>query len=385
MDQSFDVIVIGAGYIGSSVAHHLCTAGLKTALFDQGSMAAGASRANYGNIQVQDVELGKSIEMIQQGRARFTTLEQELDFNVGLRKIGGLLPIENENQWNILEARMKAVNAAGISSELIPAERLTEVEPFIDPRGLLGGLYYSDEGQVDPFRFIWGHLMRARQRGLKEFYYHEVIGFDIQNGRLMGIVTPQGKFSAGCVVLCTGAYTRQLGQLLGREWNSHYVLGQAMVTEPIGLVLRNHIASASFFEEGAEVPKGTLLANMAMSQSGHGHLLLGEAMYEADHFRLNIPAQSLPSISNCVLRFFPTFQKLRILRSWSAAIADTRDGCPLLGPVESLPGLFIATAFRSTVVITPLVGETIAQLVTQGKCDLDIQHFSPERNTNNAN
>jgi sarcosine oxidase subunit beta len=220
---------------------------------------------------------------------------------------------------------------------------------------------------------------------LKEFYYHQVIGFNVQNGRLVGIETPQGKYSAGCVVLCTGAHTRQLGHLLGREWNVHYVLGQAMVTEPVGLALRNHIASASFFEEGAEVPKGTLLANMAMSQSGHGHLLLGEAMYEADHFQRHIPSQSLPSITNCVLRFFPTFHRLRILRSWSAPIADTKDGCPLLGPVESLPGLFIATAFRSTVIITPLVGETITQLVTRGNSTLDIHHFLPERNTNYAN
>jgi glycine/D-amino acid oxidase-like deaminating enzyme len=68
LDHTFDVIVVGAGYIGSSVAYHLCSAGLKTALFDQGSMAAGASRANYGNIQIQDMELSRSVEMITQGR-----------------------------------------------------------------------------------------------------------------------------------------------------------------------------------------------------------------------------------------------------------------------------------------------------------------------------
>ena len=385
MDHTFDVIVVGAGYIGSSIAYHLCAAGLKTALFDQGSFAAGASRANYGNIQIQDTELSKSIEMISLARTRFATLEQDLDWKVGLRKIGGLLPIENENQWEILKARMKAVNAAGISAELIPPEQLREVEPLIDPRGLLGCLYHASEGQVDPFQLIWGYLVRARQRGLKEFYYHEMIGFNVQNGRLVGIETPQGSYFAGSVVLCTGAQTRQLGQLLGRDWNVHYVLAQAMVSEPIDQVLHNHIASASFFEQSDQLPKGTVLANMAISQSGHGHLLLGEAMYEADHFQRHIPSQSVPSISTSVLRFFPTFNRLRVLRSWSAPVADTLDGCPLLGPVEGYPGLFIATAFRSTVIITPLVGETIAQLITQGTSELDIQHFLPERNTNHAN
>ena len=64
MEKTFDAIVIGAGYIGSSIAYHLCAAGLKTALFDQGSIAAGASRANFGNIQIQDMELAYSSEFI---------------------------------------------------------------------------------------------------------------------------------------------------------------------------------------------------------------------------------------------------------------------------------------------------------------------------------
>ena len=57
MGKHFDAVVVGAGYIGSSVAHHLSKAGLKTAIIDQGAIAAGASRANYGNIQIQDLEM----------------------------------------------------------------------------------------------------------------------------------------------------------------------------------------------------------------------------------------------------------------------------------------------------------------------------------------
>jgi len=144
MQKAFDAIVIGAGYIGSSVAYHLAKAGLKTAIFDQGSMAAGASRANYGNIQIQDLELEHSVPMIQLARTRFNTLEQQLDWKLGLRTLGGLLPIENENQWNILARREKALQAIGIQSELVTADRLPEIEPSIDPSRLLGGLYHAD-------------------------------------------------------------------------------------------------------------------------------------------------------------------------------------------------------------------------------------------------
>ncbi|PKO07220.1 MAG: hypothetical protein CVU41_02755 [Chloroflexi bacterium HGW-Chloroflexi-3] len=381
MHKHFDAIVVGAGYIGSSAAYYLSKAGLKTAIFDQGSMAAGASRANYGNIQVQDLELQFSVPMIQMARTRFATLEQELDWDLGLRKLGGLLPIENENQWNILSKREKSLQTIGIASELVQANQLQEVEPSIDPVHLLGGLYHADEGQLDPFQLINAYLTRARQSGLQEYYHCPVTGFKLEHGKIKSIGTPAGIFSADHIILCTGAYTNRLGKMLGLEWDVlHYVLGQAMVTEPLPVQLRNHLASASFFEMGADIPKGVLLANMAISQSTHGNLLLGESMYEADHFKTHIPNNSLQWISRSVLKYFPIFKKLRILRGWSAAIADTRDGLPLLGPVAGIDGLYLATAFRSTVIITPLVGETLAQLITTGTSELDIQAFLPERN-----
>jgi glycine/D-amino acid oxidase-like deaminating enzyme len=384
MSKAFDAIVVGAGYIGSSVAYHLCACGLKTALFDQGPMAAGASRANFGNIQIQDLELSNCVELINTARTRFASLEGELGRKVGLRRIGGLLPIENDHQWQKMAERLKVLQAAGIHSELVPAERLSEVEPLIDSRRLLGGLYHAGEGQVDPFQLVWAYLSQARRRGLEEHYYTPVTGFDVQHDSLKGIITSDGPYSAGHVVLCTGAHTRQLGWLLGRDWDIHYVHGQALATEPVELVLRNHVASASFFEPAEESPEGTVRANFALSQSPHGQLLLGEAMYEADHFQRHVPYPSLPAIAACVQRYFPAFRRLKVLRAWSAPVAHTGDGCPLLGPVAGLPGLYLATAFRSTVIVTPLVGETVAQLITQGCSKINIDHFAPERNAPHA-
>jgi sarcosine oxidase subunit beta len=379
MNNVFDVIVVGAGYIGSSVAYHLCAAGLRTALFDQGSMAAGASRANYGNIQIQDLELSRSVEMVRMARLRFAMLEEDLSRKVGLRRIGGLLLIENENQWQIMEARLKALHLEGIPSELVPAERLREVEPSLDVSSLLGGLYHDGEGQVDPFQLIWGYLAQARRLGLEEYYFTEVTGFNVKSGQVVGIITPRGLYSTNKVVLCTGANTRQLGRLLGREWDIQFILGQAMVTDPVEPVLHNHVSSASFFEQEQTNQEGAVRVGLAISQSQHGHLLLGESMVAANTFQRQVPSQSLSAVAACILRYFPSFRKLRIQRSWSAPVAYTPDSCPWLGPVPGIEGLFLATAFRSTVIVTPLVGELVTQLVTLGKCDLFIDDFLPER------
>ena len=108
-------------------------------------------------------------------------------------------------------------------------------------------------------------------------------------------------------------------------------------------------------------------------------------MVQADHFQRQVPAHSLPEIAACVQSYFPSFSGLRILRSWSAPVAYTADGCPLLGPVTGYAGLFLATAFRSTVIITPLVGELITDLVTRGTCELKLDPFLPDRSILQAN
>lgn len=379
MNPTFDAVVIGAGYIGCSIAYYLTMAGVKTALIDQKTVAAGASGANYGNLQVQDTELSHSIEMTKRGWQCYETLEQELDWKIGLNKIGSLLPIENENQWNILQDRKEVLNKEGICAELIPANYLTEVEPMINSRILIGGLYHKDEAQIDPFLFMWGLITRARQNGMQTFFNHRLVGFSIENKKMREVKTDLLLISSPNVILCTGAYTNNLGMLLGKKWQIHYVLGQALVTESVPRILHNHLASASFFETNARIERGSLTTNMAISQSLHGNILAGESMFISDQISTVFPYETIPAISQCWLKFFPALKNLRVLRCWSAAVADISDGLPLLGAVPDIEGLYLATAFRSTAIVAPLVGQIMTQLITRNPTCLDIQAFSPER------
>lgn len=379
MTLTYDALVIGAGYIGVSVAYHLAKAGLSTALLDRGGVGAGASRANYGNIQVQDAELAHSLPMIQAGYATFDALEDELERPVGLRKLGSLLLIENEAQWQMMAARLPHLHAAGIQAEMVQAKHLAELEPLLDARRLLGACYHEHEGQVNPFALLTAFVNQARQRGLTLHPGVEVTGLVARGGRIMGARTRQRDFSAGAVILCTGAWTPVLGQMLGQTWQIPHVHGQALVTEAApGLTLRNHIASAAFFED-AQGENEAAAAVLAISQTADGHFLLGEAARLTDDLGTRATPAGQTAIARLVARYFPALQRLRALRGWAAAVAFTPDGLPFLGPVAGLTHLFLATAFKSTVIVTPLVGRLVAQLVTTGRTDIDIAAFSPSR------
>jgi len=382
MTLTYDALVIGAGYIGGSVAYHLTQAGLRTALLDRGGVGAGASRANYGNIQVQDAELAHSLPLTRAGYARFETLEDELTQPLGLRKLGSLLLIENEAQWRMMAARLPRLRAAGIHAELVVAKHLPELEPLLDASRLLGACYHESEGQVNPFALLAAFVSKARNRGLALHLGTEVTGLATRGGRIQGVRTSQGDFSAPAVVLCTGAWTPALGRMLGRDWRIPHVHGQALVTEAApDLRLRNHIASAAFFEDvqGETNADPAENAVLAISQTAEGHFLLGEAANRTDDLGVRATPAGQIAIARLIARYFPPLRWLRVLRGWAAAVAFTHDGLPFLGPVAELEGLILATAFKSTVIVTPLVGHLVAQLLTDGRTDLNIAPFSPDR------
>ena len=379
MAASFDALVIGAGYIGSAISYYLSKAGLKTVLIDQGGLAAGASRANYGNIQVQDAELDYSLPMVLAGLATFETLEEELDQDVGLRSLGSLLIAESERQAANLQTRAARLAEFGIAVDWLSPEELQRQEPHLDAGQTFGALYSAHEMQLNPFRLIWAYVHRARQHGLELRLDSPVLDFVLQNGRVRGVVTAEGIIESAVTILATGAWSRQLGRKLGLDIPVMHVHGQAAATSYVGDLLHSYISSAAFFESAHEEPDGSQAAVpkavMAIAPTAHGNMLLGEAAQVVDHFSRATNADGLRAICQVAQRFIPVLERAKILRSWAAPVAFTADGRPFLGPVDGLEGLLLAVAFKSTVIITPLVGRVITQLVMEGRSDLDIRPF----------
>jgi sarcosine oxidase subunit beta len=379
--HTFDVIVVGAGVIGCSIAYHLTKAGLTTALLDRGRVGAGASSANFGVVQSNDAELTYSIPMVRLSYSRYDHLEEELRTSIGFRRIAALRLLSTEKQWKASEQRARVLPPNGIPYEFVPPERIKEIEPLVDPGHLYGATYASNQGQVNPLRLMWAYLRRAIPLGLSLHTYTEVTGFEIANGRMRVVRTSRGDFSAGVVVLATAAWTRQLGKLIGREWNVHTFRASAMVTEPIiSLRLNSMISTADHIEMDVAGNGDAELTVLALCQSPDGHFLIGQADRPGESLNSATSFAAPVSMAMMAGRFFPVLRKARILRTWTAPTTYTDDGCPLLGPVEDIDGLILAAAYRSAVVHSPLSGEVVTQLVTTGRCDLiDISHFSPER------
>lgn len=380
-NKTYDVIIVGAGVIGCSIAYHLTKAGFKVALIEQKHVGAGASGANFGMVQSNDVEIKYSIPMVLKGYARFTNLEEELGMDIGFRRIASLRLLSSEAQWSNSIERAQVLPKAGIPYEFIPPGKVVQIEPAVNPDGLYGATYASYQGQANPFLLMWGFLKNANQQGLSLLTYHEVLNFIIRGGRVVGVETTKGNFFADKVILATAAWTRKLGILLDQNWNIHTFRASAMVTERFSdLRIHSIVTSADHIETEINGPEDAELTVMALSQTQEGNFLIAQADRPGEVLDGKISHVAPHAMSAITTRFFPVLKNAKIIRTWTAPTTYTDDGMPLLGPVKDLPGLILAASFRSAIVHSPIAGEIITQLVNQGHCDLlDISPFAPER------
>lgn len=384
--KTHDVIIVGAGVIGCSIAYHLTKAGFNVALIEQKHVGAGASGANFGMVQSNDVEIKHSIPMVLKGYARFNDLEEELGMDIGFRRIASLRLLSSEAQWANSRERAMILPKAGIPYEYVSPQKVLEIEPAVNPDGLFGATYASYQGQANPFLLMWGFLRKANQQGLSLLTYHELKNFIVQSGRVIGVETTRGTFYAEKIVLATAAWTRKLGILLGQNWNIHTFRASAMATERFSdLHINSIVTSADHIEAEVNGPEDAELTVMALTQTQEGNFLIAQADRPGEILDGKISHMAPRAMSTITTRFFPILRKAKIIRTWTAPTTYTDDGMPLLGPVKDLPGLILAASFRSAVVHSPVAGEIVTQLVSQGYCDLlDISPFAPERSMQEA-
>ena len=380
--QGWDVVVVGGGLIGSAAAYHLARSGMRTLLIEQGDLASGASGANFGNVQVQDAEFGLSLELTLQGYEKFSSLEAELDYDLDYQRTGSLLLIENEHQWVAMQQRAASLQVAGVAAQLLDRDEVCRLEPSLSPEAVIGALFHANEGNLNPFKLVHAYALRGRQHGLEVWTHTEVTGISVQGERVTGVDTNQGHVAASWAVLATGAWARRLAQTAAVDLPLCWVHGEALITEPLPPLARHGISSAAFFEATEESEEQVV--GFCLRQRPEGNVMIGEAAYVTGTLGRRVTATALPAIAREARRRFPALRQAAIMRGWAIPVAFVPDNRPLLGAVDEIEGLVVATGLKSTIVLTPLAGTLIAALVSGSDVDPRLAEFSPSRSIEGA-
>ena len=229
MRDRADVVVVGAGIMGLSIAYHLAERGVtNVTVIDKSYLCGGASGRNGGGIRAQwssEANVRLMLESIRMCRE----FAAKMKINVWLRQGGYLFLARTPDLRETLEKSVALQNECGLSTRMLSPGEARRIVPELDVSGVLAASYNPDDGVVFPWPFVWGYAQAARKLGVEIADWHEVVGIDATGGRIESVrvrrAGPPGDASSSevfaiatrRVVNAAGAWSPRIARMLGVE------------------------------------------------------------------------------------------------------------------------------------------------------------------------
>lgn len=368
MAKTADVIIVGAGVVGCSVAYHLARKGLKgILLLDRGAIGGEASGAAAGMLapQCEATGPGPFLDFCLAARRYYERLGPELEdlTRIDIEYLDwGILYLLDEEGDQAAEGRCRWQTELGLSVERLTPEEVRKLEPGLT-REVGGALFFPGDHHVNNTELIRSLAQAARSLGVRMVEGCPVRGFLYERDRVAGVRTPDEIYTAAQIVLCAGAWSAQVGALLGRRIPVEPVRGQILYTELAEPPVRHPV----WGKGGYLVPRL------------NGGLIVGSTV-EYVGFEKGVTLDGVRRLSELALTLLPGLAQEPFTRAWAGLRPHCKDGLPLIGPLSDLDGLSIATGhFRNGILLGPFTGRVVSELILGEAPSFPLEAFSPKR------
>ena len=374
------VVIVGGGVIGCSIAYHLTKLGARDVLLlEKHELTAGTTWHAAGLITSLGYHDETSVWMARYSRDLYERLEEETGHSTGFRAVGHLgIATRPEHAETLLRERDFQLGF-GVPNEIVSAREVGELFPLAKTDDVILGSYVVDEGRADPVGVATSLAKGARMGGATIVEGVTVTGFVKDGRRVTGVVTDQGDVECETVVLAAGLWTRQLAATTGVDVPLQAAEHYYLLTEPMeGVhrdlpILEDPNSYGYFREEG-----GGLLVGLFEPVAGAWHP--EGAPY--DFAFGTIPPdydRVVPFLDEASLRI-PSLDGVGIRTFFCGPESFTHDIAPMLGPVPEADGMWVAAGLNSVGILTGGgVGSAMASWIVDGIPPVDLAHYSVER------
>jgi sarcosine oxidase subunit beta len=368
MEKTADVVIIGGGIVGLSIAYYLALkkAG-RVVLYEKGQLGEGSTSRCVGGIRTQfstEINIRFSLESLK----TFEEFKEEFGVAPEFRRIGYLFLATTERETETFKENIKLQKKFGVPVEYLSSEEIGSRWSYLRVDDVLGGTFCAWDGYAGPNEILSGFASGAKRAGVRIHEGMEVTGISTEKGRIRSIKTTDGEVSTSVVVNAGGPYAASIGEMIGVKIPVKPLRRQIFITAPFHLT-DHPIPLTIDFHRG-----------WYFRQEGDGYLLSGPLDSEPS-FNLNTEYEAMVEASENAVYRVPSLEKARIARGWAGLYEISPDHHAILGGVPGVEGFVVANGFSGHgFQHSPAVGKVISELIVDGKAlTIDISSLSIER------
>ncbi len=390
--ETADVVIIGSGIVGSSVAYHLAQAGCTNVLVleREAHQGKGSTGKSMGGVRAQ-FATPVNIQMSKYSIDFFSKFDEVVGHPADYRAHGYLFCATNEKHLAYLRANKERQNALGVTNvEWVTPEDIVKMVPQLRVDDILGGTFCPTDGFVDPHSVMMGFMLNAREKGVRLWLDTQVTGIDLEcgdssplskaltsqrtpkeGGRISGVRTSRGFISTRVVVNAAGAWAAEVAKMAGAELPVEPLRRQLVPTEPFDQLPKR-------FPMVIDMSTG-----FHFRREGKGILLAWNDHDETPGFKTDFDASFIEKILTHAASRVPVLAEAEVnpRRAWAGLYEMTPDHHAIIGPAPNVEGLYFVNGFSGHGVMhSPASGRITADLVLQGHSDLiDASQLSVNR------
>ncbi len=373
MKNHYEIIIVGGGIVGCSIAFELAKRGLTDILLiEKGYLASGATgRCGAGIRQQWGSELNATLAV--ESTHIFENLEEYTGYkgNCGLNQAGYLLIACTEKEWDQFQLNLAVQHKLGVESHMVDLEKeVYDYVPFINTQGLYGATFCQKDGHADPFHCTFAYGEGAKRLGVDILTYTEVTALKSAGGKITGVETTKGSFEAPMVINCANGWAPGLAAQVGDEIPVFPERHQALVTEPVAPM-------------GPHGPMPMVMSfhrRFYVQQTPHGSFIMGIAENEPVSFNSRSSWQFLEEACSVITHALPALRGLRVVRQWAGLYDMSPDRNPIIEYSKHAEGLLTICGFSGHgFMVAPRVATLVAHDICNEADPLDIKRFSVDR------
>jgi sarcosine oxidase subunit beta len=402
MTETADVVIIGSGIVGSSVAYHLALAGCTNVLVieREAHQGKGSTGKSMGGVRAQ-FSTPVNIQMSRYSIDFFSKFDEVVGHPADYRAHGYLFCATNETHLNYLKANRERQMSLGVNNvEWVSPADISEIVPQLRADDILGGTFCPTDGFVDPHSVMMGFMLNARERGARLWLDTQVTGIQVEprleaalvppsaieavgtsadskrlvdfgrevdvgrdSGirRIVGVQTSRGFVSTRVVVNAAGAWAAEVAKMAGADLPVEPLRRQLVPTEPFDQLPKR-------FPMVIDMSTG-----FHFRREGKGILLAWNDPEETPGFKTDFDQAFVERILTRAAMRVPCLAEAEVnpRRAWAGLYEMTPDHHAIIGPAPNVKGLFFVNGFSGHGVMhSPASGRIAADLILQGHSEL---------------